>query len=381
MAQTDKPPSPTLPDEDYYRNNERSIAPPPSPTLPDEAYYHNNERSNARHRWGVILLVIGVIWLVFQLSSQGIGGLGFVERSVPIEARSLQGRTLEIVGINDEIQLLRGQGSDIVVEGERHGFGWNAAAAEQSARALDITIEQNGNTVRVEVKRQPTMLRLGNQPYAYLRISVPNDTQLDVQSTNGAIIIDDIQARGKLSSINGSIEANNTEGDLELHSTNGAIRLAEHRGSLTLESINGSISVEEGAGVEHVAASTVNGSISLEEVGGRLELQSISGDIDIHDVRDAQLDIESTSGDITMTGSLAENRQQSITSVSGAVHLRLPSESNLRLALQTLSGDLETDFEIRDAIRARRSLSGVTGTGSTNLTINTTSGDIEIERD
>ncbi|MDQ2997468.1 MAG: DUF4097 domain-containing protein [Chloroflexota bacterium] len=67
-------------------------------------------------------------------------------------------------------------------------------------------------------------------------------------------------------------------------------------------------------------------------------------------------------------------------SISGDVNLQLPEESSFRLDASTVSGDISSEFELRDGQQANRNLSGITGNGSATLTIGTTSGDISIDR-
>jgi DUF4097 and DUF4098 domain-containing protein YvlB len=69
-----------------------------------------------------------------------------------------------------------------------------------------------------------------------------------------------------------------------------------------------------------------------------------------------------------------------VNSISGDVNLRLPETSGFRLDASTVSGDLSSEFDLRDGQTARRSLSGIAGDGSATLTVSTTSGDIAIER-
>jgi DUF4097 and DUF4098 domain-containing protein YvlB len=66
--------------------------------------------------------------------------------------------------------------------------------------------------------------------------------------------------------------------------------------------------------------------------------------------------------------------------ISGDVNLQLPEASGFRLDASTVSGDISNEFELREGEQSRRSLSGVAGDGSATLTIGTTSGDINIER-
>jgi DUF4097 and DUF4098 domain-containing protein YvlB len=69
-----------------------------------------------------------------------------------------------------------------------------------------------------------------------------------------------------------------------------------------------------------------------------------------------------------------------VNSISGDVRLRLPEASGFRLDASTVSGDISNEFELRESQQARCSLSGIAGDGSATLTIGTTSGDIQIER-
>ncbi len=121
---------------------------------------------------------------------------------------------------------------------------------------------------------------------------------------------------------------------------------------------------------------TVSGDIRLEGASGPLYAHTISGDVQLHGLRDAQLDLETTSGDVEASGALAGT----ISTISGDVQLRLPVASDLALDVSTVSGDLSSDLELRDAQRDRRRLSGLVGGGEAPLTISTTSGDVDVDQ-
>ncbi|MCG8348306.1 MAG: DUF4097 domain-containing protein [Chloroflexales bacterium] len=360
--------------------SETKVFTPPR-SQPNEERYRRRERGDQARRWGLMLLLVGVIWLVFQLSNQSNWfGFGFVEGTVSIPPQTLEGNALQVVGVNDYIELVHHNGPGIEVQSTLHGFGWNINAARDDARKLDIQITQNNDTVRIEVERPPSALLFGRSPYAELRIAVPANVQLDIEAVNGELTVQDIRANGELRTTNGDIEVANTQGDLVFRTINGEIYLSRHRGSLFLDTINGDIELVDGQ-ARDVRVESVNGDIELQGVAGQLDIQTISGDISVNDVRNAELQVVSTNGDIAFRGRLASNATHSIETISGDVDMELPRSSNLNLDITTLNGDLDTTFDLRDATRERRTLSGTIGAGGNTLRINTTNGDVQIDAD
>jgi len=68
---------------------------PPAP-VPDEPYYRRGEQSR---RWGVLLVLLGVVLLVFALSSRvPLFGIGFIERTARIEAQSFAAERVVLSG-------------------------------------------------------------------------------------------------------------------------------------------------------------------------------------------------------------------------------------------------------------------------------------------
>lgn len=351
------------------------------PELPDESYYRNRARQDQARRWGRVLLVIGIIWLVFELTGRGAffrAGLGFVEQTQRVE-QTLAGHTLKVDVGSDDVELVHSDGADIRIEATKHAFGWNSAAVERELQDIALQIQHNDGIVQVGTQRQPGWW-FGRAPYTRLRIAVPDTTRLDIQSISGDLHIRNVTGDGSLTTTSGDIRAENTQGHLAVKTTNGDIRLDQHQGALAIETVNGDVELKGGQ-ARDVTASSINGDLTLEGVSGKLMVNTISGEVRVDDAQEVQLNVESTNGDLDFRGSLASNGPQRITNISGDVRLRLPSTSNVRLDVNTLSGDLETNLALRNLVQTRRELRGVLGAGAATLEVNTTSGDVHIQAD
>lgn len=341
----------------------------------NEEYYRRGEGSR---RWGAILLVVGVVWLVFELTSRGslFGfGFGFVERSEAGEPRQFTAAAVQVSGVSDEIELIGWNQSTIQVEATEHGFGWNDGAARQALDRLEVVVEQRGDTVVVEVRRAGIGRFFGRAPYAELRVMVPAGVRYQAALVSGAMRLEALRGDGSLSTVSGAIDATDTAGTLQITTTSGDVELSGHAGPLVAESVSGDIDAT--GAIERPQVSTVSGDVDLSGVSGLLDLRSISGEIRVADASDASLRLESTSGDIRFAGALGGASSQ-IGSISGDVLLELSAPDDLRLELSTTSGDLSSDLDLRDLAEERRSLRGQLGEGSALLTVTTTSGDVEV---
>ncbi|NTV64318.1 MAG: DUF4097 domain-containing protein [Oscillochloris sp.] len=328
----------------------------PTDTLPRSTPPESYERSGQFQRWGGLLLLLGVVWLVFELTSRdSFVGFDFVQRSADVPSQSFTATHLVVRAASDSITLEHAKDDQVTVAAVRHGFGWDTDTALASLNAIDVQIDQQGDTLQVEVRRSGLAGLAGRSPFVDLRISVPTETVLDVQTVSGSLHASGLQASGSLSTVSGAITLDDIGGDLTVGTTSGDVQISRARAGLHVE--------------------TVSGDVRLAEADGALRAHTISGDLDLQSLRDVQIDLETTSGDVQASGALAGQ----ISTISGDVQLRLPDASDLKLIITTVSGDLSSDLDLREAQRARRSLSGSLGAGEEALTISTTSGDVVVD--
>lgn len=328
--------------------------PSPRPQLPDEAFY----RGESARRWGALLLLVGLVWLVFELTSRGslFGfGLSFVQRSADLPVQSFRAERLVVRGVNDQVTFTRVADATLTVAAVRHGFGWSDAAAQASLDRLDVESTQQGDTLVVEVRRASGIAGfVGPSPYVNLQIGLPDGVVLDVQTVSGEIGATGLRTTGSLTTVSGDIDLRDVSGELQIHTTSGDVQMADLGPGLNV--------------------TTVSGDVRLDVARGALRTHTISGDLELWDLYDAQVDVETTSGDVEASGFLLGR----INTISGDVALRVANLDDLELIINTVSGDLDLDALHDD--QRQQIHSNVEG-GAMALTISTTSGDIVVEKE
>jgi DUF4097 and DUF4098 domain-containing protein YvlB len=347
-----------------------SGAAPPAMPLPNEPYYQRPPEPRHAPRakgLGIALVVVGLLLLSFQLFGRGVG-FGS-SGSITLVDQDYQGNRIELSAAASDVEIRPGSGSRIHVEAIQRG-------GSQGDYQIDIV--PSGDTLRVTESSHSFFCFFCSRSVRY-RISVPSSAQADIHTASGEIDVEGLSGAVSLASVSGDVRAGDLTGGLTVSTTSGEVQLNDIAGKLDVGTISGDVKLENGK-IDGASVSTTSGGVELDGVAGALKLTSVSGDIHVREARDGQLDFSTTSGEIEYQGSLARASTNKLDSISGDVNLRLPDANGFRLDASTVSGDLTSEFELRDAQTGRRSLSGVAGDGSATLTVDTTSGDISIER-
>jgi DUF4097 and DUF4098 domain-containing protein YvlB len=354
------------------RVDDTGLAPPQ--TIPNEPYYRRGEQAR---RWGALLLLIGVVWLVFSITSRGsFFGVGFIERTAELPAQSYAVERVVISGVNDNIELVAWNEDEVRVTGVKHAFGWNGAAAEDALEGLQLAVDERGDTLTIEVRR-PSFTGIGRSPYVNLEISLPAEILAEASVVSGDLSVEGVRGDLTLRSVSGEIAAEDTAGLMSINTTSGDVALEGHTGGLVVETVSGEVRAD--GDLQSPRVESVSGEVELTGVSGDVNLRSISGDLAAHDSAGATLAIESTSGDVEFSGALAEGTSSRIGTISGSVDVQLERADNLQLDLTSTSGDLETNLDLPRLERERRHVSGESGAGTTQLSVSTTSGDVEVK--
>lgn len=146
--------------------------------------------------------------------------------------------------------------------------------------------------------------------------------------------------------------------DVSVSTVSGRVTLMECRAAARVRTVSGDVVVREHAG--DVAVSTVSG---RTDVSGRIPVVDIS---------------TGTSGVWCATGEL--NSRVTVSSMSGAVNIRVPAETTLRLSARRLGGSVAVDGQPVDVSGGRELNFGAFDTVA-DVTVSIASGTVDVRRD
>ena len=126
-----------------------------------------------------------------------------------------------------------------------------------------------------------------SKPAVNFTIRVPDETNLNLRSTNGHVAASDIEGEIVLKTTNGGIEADHLKGSVDANTTNGSVSVSltqfSQQDQVDLNTTNGSIKLYLPSEVRaDVKASTVNGSIRTDfplTIQGKISRKRLNGEI------------------------------------------------------------------------------------------------------
>jgi hypothetical protein len=225
---------------------------------------------------------------------------------------------------------------------------------------------------RVEVRSDGD----GMEAHADLRVIVPKGKTVFVRNGVGEVTIDNVDGQLNVASAS-RVRASRVRGSLRVDSGSGGVDVSDLDGDLTLSSGSGGAvldGVRGGALHMDVGSGSMRGrSIDVTELVGDIG----SGGIRLASVKTAKLHLETGSGgsDVEL---LTSPSDVSVEAGSGGVTLRIPASSGATIDIETGSGDIDTDFDVKVSRMQRRSLHGTFGDGRGHIRIEAGSGTVRL---
>jgi DUF4097 and DUF4098 domain-containing protein YvlB len=212
----------------------------------------------------------------------------------------------------------------------------------EGRHADDLVVEQRGGKIVLR-----TSDRLVSRWDSFdVTVRTPAGAELEIRAASADV---DVQvALGSLGAnlASGNIKVREIENDANIESASGDVELGEVGGNL--------------------AVSTASGDVVLRRADGRVEMHTASGEIRLGSVL-APLLVSTQSGRLEVEH--YEGGDLECNSTSGDVRIGLPPGRTLDVDLNTVSGDIRSDFSTED------------GDGATaRLRVKTVSGDIVLVR-
>jgi hypothetical protein len=179
---------------------------------------------------------------------------------------------------------------------------------------------------------------------AVLSLAVPRDCPVELHVVSASVMVGGLRAPVLVQSVSGEITLAGLGGQAEAETVSGAVQASGVTGDLSARTVSGDLTVAEGGGGS-VRARTVSGAVAVDLLA--------SGERDIH-----------------------------LSSVSGDLTVRLPEASDLKVKLQSTSGQVATAFQglEHERVPGRQSARGRIGSGTGRLRATSTSGDVALLR-
>ncbi len=233
-----------------------------------------------------------------------------------------------------------GDDNTVQVDVIKRGGGVSQQDAEDDLKNVEVTMTQDGDTIRVVARRSDHRVDIGNSG-ASAKLRVPDNTILDLRSSNGSIVSAGSVGDVKAQTSNGPIDVRSSVGQLDLSTSNGPITINGGRGLLKVETSNGHIDITADNVI--VNSSTSNGGIHF-------------------------------------TGSLASGRSEMRTS-NGGVVVSLPADAQFIVDADTSNAKIDSDFAVTSQSFSDNHLSGTVGNDpGVTLGLYTSNGGIDLRR-
>jgi hypothetical protein len=303
-------------------------------------YYRRRRRSP----WLWIILLI----LLFALFGGGFSSLGSLGQKDALLSRNytISSGTPTIV-INDpsgDIHVQQGATNAVNIQADRR------AGLFDDPNNIQVKFIKDGNTIDVTVGTGYGFLSDRSVEFT---VTVPQNVNLQLQTSSGDISVDNIQGQANLSATSGDITANN-----DVFSP-----------SSSLQAISGDVNTRLDTFSDSTAISTSSGDINLD-----------------HDALQGHEKFNTTSGDINFVGSVAANGIYQFNTTSGDIDIALLQNPSFTVDAQTTSGNINADDYPGIQVQQNNFGSGSTATGSVGsspyaqLILRATSGDITLHQ-
>jgi DUF4097 and DUF4098 domain-containing protein YvlB len=380
-------------------------------------------------------------WLTLAAAALTAGAaLGADTRGVRQGFQFAAGAPLRLANLAGRVDLVAGQGNEVVVEAVIHGDAGSAEETRQLLQGMRWTQDHDGKgreewtlSYPVDRFRSFTYPRPSSEPssifselfdngyttavyrgekvriyrgkrssaptlYADLRIAVPAGGDVAVRNVVGEMRAGTLEGAGlalatgsgdiQIASYAGRLRLDTSSGDIHVGTARGETAIDTGSGDVTIANLVGNGNVVTGSGdvrIDHVAAgklvvNTGSGDVQVKDGSvGHLAADTGSGTVRVTRVEVDELIADTASGDVDLSGPLSRARRLTLKTGSGDVRIAAAPNASFDVTADQGSGDLEVHYS---GVTLRRSGDKVTGArrgdGRTAIRVETGSGDCVI---
>ncbi len=248
-----------------------------------------------RTRTGVRIVAIVLAVILIVIGSSALIANVFESRRSTTQRFGDSVDSLVVSSANGEITVTAMSGTEIVVERDEH-YLFRRPSREAELVGSSLVLGDGCPSFN--------FLFLGGCRVDF-RVTVPADVSIDLESSNGDLVIEGITGGVVLRTSNGDIDLDRLTGEIDAKTSNGSIigRGLESP-AVDADTSNGRISLVFEEPPDRLVAETSNGNIDigLPALPYRINANTSNGDIDLDVVSDPEaartIDVTSSNGDI-----------------------------------------------------------------------------------
>ena len=201
-----------------------------------------------------------------------------------------------------------------------------------------------------------------------------DDAILDIKVPAGASL--------DINTVSADIDVQGVRGEQRLEAVSGEITTAAYDEQLDVRTISGDAVINGTGGKARIDVQSVSGGVTVRGVDGEVEAQSVSGNVELDLGTVTRLSLETVSGNLKASLTLASDARLDAESVSGHVDVRFAKPVNGEFEFETFSGNIENCFgpkaERKSKYAPGTELRFTQGSGGARVSVDTLSGTISI---
>lgn len=342
------------------------------------------------------------------------------------EIHRLDGPRVAVYNLAGAIEVMRGDGSQVVIEVMRRGADRDRLSVEtgrigdretlrviypgdrvvygEGGRSSSATVRVGPDGTFLDGRGGGDRVRIsgrggGLAAHADLSVRVPPGVEVAVYLAVGEGRAEDLGAGLTFRTGSGRVAVAQITGSVNIDTGSGAVTISEVRGHVNAETGSGNIALQGISGGE-VTAETGSGHIALEEItgsslrahtgSGRIRGQALaveelsvdtgSGRVELDRLEAVRVNCDTGSGSVRL-GLASDVERLVIDTGSGGVTVEVPSGFGATMELSSGSGSVSVDVPGREAaVVRRRYFRGSVGDGEGRVMIETGSGGITVRR-
>jgi DUF4097 and DUF4098 domain-containing protein YvlB len=238
---------------------------------------------------------------------------------------------------------------------------------------VEVTGELGKGTERLDFTTADKITRI--------KVVLPNRS--DVEDTD---LIVKVPAKSLVSvnTVSADIGVQGVRGTQRLQSVSGEMRTESSGEDIECRTVSGDVNIAGSGRKGLVSITTVSGDATATRLAGEVNGSTVSGNLTLGVGETSRSRLRSTSGDLTLQGSLAADARLDIESISGDVRLDLVGKTGADFDVASFSGDIRNCFgpqPVRtDEYAPGKEWRHQEGDGSARVRIKTLSGDVSVCR-